>query len=296
MDIPSTATPTLGFGRDGVSRERIIPQANHGPQGTPRGDGSGTMRSQGIVINDMARQRHVSSMSTIISVVERTDKGQVPRSPLRHVEPSNTLMVRGSSRVVSLSAQPGSANIHATATAAGERREDRRVAKVGRKEESKDETPRAADEEDESLNLKKKRTRHEEELEAKSKLWGYGKTFSGSGPGRMIADAVHDCTVVHDCTDYNCAIVNGDAGTTAPHGVIMPTPDVLHMRIEDPAQREPALRRARRAENVAMRVIHEWIFRSPSRSDGFARAESYVVVDYPTDLAKQFGRAWSGRG
>ncbi|GBG89872.1 hypothetical protein CBR_g49720 [Chara braunii] len=152
--------------------------------------------------------------------------------------------------------------------------------KEGRKEERRDETPRANDEDNESLNLSKKRTREEEELEAKSKLWVDEKKFWGSGPGRMIADAVHDCA------DYYCAIVNGDAGTTAPHGVIMPPPDVPRVRIEDHAKQEPALRRARQTENVAMHVIHGWIFRSSSRFDGFARADSYVAVDYPTDLAK----------
>ncbi|GBG74537.1 hypothetical protein CBR_g18947 [Chara braunii] len=161
-----------------------------------------------------------------------------------------------------------------------ERREYWRVEEAGRKEERRDEIPRADCEDDDSLNLRKKRTRQEEELEAKSKLWVDEKTFWGSGPGCMIADAVHDCA------NYYCAIVNGDAGATAPHGVIMPGPDVLHVRIVDLAPREPTLRRARRTENVAMRVIHGWIFRSSSRSDGFARAKSYVAVDYPTDMVK----------
>ncbi|GBG76185.1 hypothetical protein CBR_g21934 [Chara braunii] len=216
MDVPSTATPTPGFGRDGVSRERMIALANLGLLGTPRGGGSGTVRSQGIVINDTTPQRPVSSTSTIVSIVERTDKGQVPVSPLRHVDPSNTLMpgqTGGSSRVIASSAQAGSPSVHATATTAGERREDRRVEEAGRKEERRDKIPRP------------------------------------------------------DC-------------------VIMPGPDVPRVRIEDPAQRESALRRARRTENVAMRIIHGWIFRSSSRSDGFTRTESYVAVDYPTNLVK----------
>ncbi|GBG64803.1 hypothetical protein CBR_g46759 [Chara braunii] len=229
MDVPSTVMPTLGFGRDGVSRERMISLTNLGLLGTSRGGGSGTVSSQGIVINDTTPQRPVSSTSRIVSVVERTDKGQAPVSPLRDVDLSNTLMAGGSSRVVAPSAQVGSPNVHATATAAGEMREDRRVEVAGRKEE-RDEIPRPDCEDDESLNLRKKHTRQEEELEAKSKLWVDGKTFWGSGPGCMIAD------VVHDCSDYYCAIVNGDAGATAPHGVIMPGPDVPRVRIEDPAQ------------------------------------------------------------
>ncbi|GBG90699.1 hypothetical protein CBR_g51208 [Chara braunii] len=239
MDIPSTATPTFGFGRDGVSRERMIALAKLGLLGTPRCGRSETVRSQGIVNNDTAPQRPASLTSTIVSVVERTDKGQVSRSPLRHVEPSNTLMAGGLSRVVAPSAQVGSDSIHATATVVGERREDGRVEEAGRKEERRDETPRADDEDGEFLNLRKKRTCQEEELVAKSKLYVDGKAFWGRGPGRMIVDAVHNCV------DYNCAIENGDAGAAAPHGVIMPPPGVPRVRIEDPAQREQALRRAR---------------------------------------------------
>ncbi|GBG70715.1 hypothetical protein CBR_g8014 [Chara braunii] len=159
MDVPSTATPTLRFGRDGVSRERMIALANLGLLGTPRGNRSGTVRSQGIVTNDTIPQRPVRSTSTIVSVVERTAKGQVSVSPLCHVDPSNTLMAGGSSRVVAPSAQAGSPSVHATATAAGERREDRRAEEVGRKEERRDEILRPDCEDDDSQNLRKKRTR-----------------------------------------------------------------------------------------------------------------------------------------
>ncbi|GBG92649.1 hypothetical protein CBR_g56614 [Chara braunii] len=187
MDIPSTATPTLGFGSDSVSSERMIALANIGlPEnpGTPRGGGSGTVRSQGIVIKDTAPQRPVCSTSTIVSIVKHMDKGQVAGSPLHHVDPSNTLMVGGSSRVIAPFAQSGTASIHATATVEGKRREDRRVEEEGRKEERRDDTPRADDEEDESLNLRKKRTRQEEELEAKSKLWVDGRR---SGEADLVA-------------------------------------------------------------------------------------------------------------
>ncbi|GBG59142.1 hypothetical protein CBR_g32159 [Chara braunii] len=135
-------------------------------------------------------------------------------------------------------------------------------------------------EDDESSRMRKKKVRQGEELEAKSKLWTDGKTFRGSGPGRLIADAVHDCA------DYYCAIVNGDVGASSPRGLIMPPRDVPRLRIQDLVQRDATLGRARRTENVAMLVIHGWIFKSFSRSDGFAQTESYVSADYSTNLAR----------
>ncbi|GBG77160.1 hypothetical protein CBR_g23487 [Chara braunii] len=102
------------------------------------------------------------------------------------------------------------------------------------------------DEDDDSLRTKKKTTR-QEELEAKSKLWTDGKTFWGSGSGRLIADAVLDCA------DYYCAIVNGDEGATASRGLIMPPPDVPCLRIQDLVQRDAAHARSKDGHSIVVR-------------------------------------------
>ncbi|GBG92361.1 hypothetical protein CBR_g55242 [Chara braunii] len=87
----------------------------------------------------------------------------------------------------------------------------------------------------------------------------------------------------------------GDAGAELPSMLVMPPKDVPRFKIDDPAQREPALRRARNVEKVVLRAIHGWIFKSSSRSTGFARAESYVTVDFATDVARAVWQAleWS---
>ncbi|GBG65983.1 hypothetical protein CBR_g54962 [Chara braunii] len=279
MDITSKGMPVLGFGRDGISRQRILALTNLGVPTSTRGGGGGTARAQGLSSSDIPPQRAVGSASTIASVSKRGEKAPVGESPSRHVEASNPTIVAALSRDVLQSAQAASAAGHAAALGVGERREDRRVEEAGRKQERREETPRGEEEDNQPLSARKKRSR-QEELETKSKLWVDGKAFWATGPGRMIADAVHSCA------DYFCAIVNGDAGASVPQGLMMPPPEVPRVRIEDGVQREPALRRARRTENMAMRVIHGWIFRSSSRFDGFARAESYVATDYPTDLAR----------
>ncbi|GBG83479.1 hypothetical protein CBR_g37191 [Chara braunii] len=269
MDITCAGTPVLGFGRDGVSRQRMLALTNLGVLTSTRGGSGGTTRAQGVSSGDIPPQRVVGSAYTIASVSERGEKAPVGESPSRHVEASNPTIIAASPRAVLQFAQAASAAIHAAALGVGERREDRRVEEARRKHERREETPCGEEEDDQPLSARKKRSRQEEELEAKSKLWVDGNAFWATGPGRMIVDKVHSYA------DYFCAIVNGNAGACTPKGLMMPPPEVPRERIEDGAQREPALRRARRTENVAMRVIHGWIFRSSSRSDGFARAESY---------------------
>ncbi|GBG90540.1 hypothetical protein CBR_g50883 [Chara braunii] len=109
------------------------------------------------------------------------------------------------------------------------------------------------------------------------------------GPGKPLREAVGECT------DYFVAIANGDARAEPPSMLIMPPNDVPHFKIDDPAQRDPAFRRARSVERVVLRTIHGWIFKSQSRSTGFSRAESYITVDFATDLARAVWQAleWS---
>ncbi|GBG76016.1 hypothetical protein CBR_g21256 [Chara braunii] len=143
-----------------------------------------------------------------------------------------------------------SAAVHGAASTGGGRREEGTHEEAGRKEQTTYRTPVATDDDDEPIAKRKKRLRQEDDLDAKSKQWTDRKTLWGAGLGRLIADAVHSCA------DYYCAIVNGDASASAPAGLIVPTNDVPRFRSEDPAQRDPTLRRVRRTENVAMRVIH----------------------------------------
>ncbi|GBG87369.1 hypothetical protein CBR_g45428 [Chara braunii] len=107
-----------------------------------------------------------------------------------------------------------------------------------------------------------------------------GAMMTTTGPGKPLREAVGDCT------DYFVAIANGDAGAEPPSMLVMPPNDVPRFKIDDPVQREPALRRARNVEKVVLCAIHGWIFKSSSRSTGFARAKSYVTVDFAKDVAQ----------
>ncbi|GBG62124.1 hypothetical protein CBR_g29324 [Chara braunii] len=129
----------------------------------------------------------------------------------------------------------------------------------------------------------------EDDLEERSKLWIDCDAFWGQGPGKPLREAVGDCT------DYFVAIANGDAGAEPPSMLVMSPNDVPRFKIDHPAQCEPALRRVRNVEKVVLRAIYGRIFKSSSRSTSFAPAESYVTVDFATDVAQAVWQAleWS---
>ncbi|GBG69480.1 hypothetical protein CBR_g4174 [Chara braunii] len=75
-------------------------------------------------------------------------------------------------------------------------------------------------------------------LEERSRLWVDSDAFWGQGPRKPLREAIGDCA------DYFVAVANGDAGAEPPSMIIMPPNDLPRFKIDDPAQREPALRRA----------------------------------------------------
>ncbi|GBG71269.1 hypothetical protein CBR_g8690 [Chara braunii] len=146
MDITSAGTPVLGFGRDCVSRQRMLALTNLGVLTSTRGGGGGTARAQGVSSGDIPPQRAVGSASTITSVSEHGEKASVGESPSRHVEAPNPTIVAASPRAVLQSVQAARAAGHAAALGVRERREDRRVEEAGRKQERREETPHGEEE------------------------------------------------------------------------------------------------------------------------------------------------------
>ncbi|GBG58718.1 hypothetical protein CBR_g119 [Chara braunii] len=204
MDITSAGTPALGFGRDGVSRQRMLALTNLDALTSTRGGGGGTARAQGVLSGDIPPQRAVGSASTIASVSERGDKAPVGESPSCHVEASNPTIVGASPRAMLQPAQAASAAGHAAALGSGERREDRRVEDAGRKQERREESPHGEEEDDQPLSARKKRSRQEEELEAKSKLWVDGKAPEDDD---MVAH--QEATVMHLASCFHDALQVG---------------------------------------------------------------------------------------
>ncbi|GBG86764.1 hypothetical protein CBR_g42048 [Chara braunii] len=185
------------------------------------------------------------------------------------------------------SAQKGDATAIDTRTAAADHNGKRGVAE-GAAEERVDDVRRddgrrygkreGDDDDDRPLVTRLKGAAKEDGLEERSRLWVDCDSFWGQGPGKPLREAVGECA------DYFIVIANEDAGAEPPAMLILPPNDVPRFKIEDTTQREPALRRACGVEKLVLRAIHSWIFKSSSRSAGFARAESYISVDIAIDV------------
>ncbi|GBG63370.1 hypothetical protein CBR_g37728 [Chara braunii] len=150
---------------------------------------------------------------------------------------------------------------------------------VRREDGKRDGRREGNDVDDRPLANRRKRTAKEVNLEERSKLWVDCDTFWGQGPEKPLRE------VIGDCTDDFIVIANLDTRVEPPSMLIMPPNDVPRFKIDDPVQHEPALRKVRIVEKLVMCTIHNWIFKSSSRSNGFARAESYITVDYATNVA-----------
>ncbi|GBG76365.1 hypothetical protein CBR_g22112 [Chara braunii] len=140
--------------------------------------------------------------------------------------------------------------------------EEGRVDDVRRDNGRRDGKREGDDDDDRSLVTRLKGAAKEDDLEERSKLWVDCDAFWGQDPGKPLREAVGDCA------DYFVVIANRDGGVEPPSMLIMSSNDVQCFKIDDPAQREPTLCKARSVEKLVLRTIHGWIFKSSSRSTG----------------------------
>ncbi|GBG78600.1 hypothetical protein CBR_g27825 [Chara braunii] len=75
----------------------------------------------------------------------------------------------------------------------------------------------------------------------------------------------------------------------------MPKLSTTLTRIADPAQLQQVIARATAAENIALRVLHGWVFKSGNRPRGFNVAFQYALESVATDIAgvMWYGEEWS---
>ncbi|GBG82249.1 hypothetical protein CBR_g34532 [Chara braunii] len=230
-------------------------------------------RSQGIVIADIGIHRQAGgavqallnvAWGTIVTAAEGAcpDKAPVAQPQPRQAEPPQPQAAMGAPRTSSTAvategalARPTTTQFHASGSAAalgGGGGQERRCP-LPRGENKRN--AEGNDDDDEPLSNRRKTTRQDDEQEERSKLWVDCEAFWGRGPGKPLRDAV-----VY-CTDYFIAITNGDARAEPPPMFIMPPRDLSRLNIDDLAQHEPDLYRARNSERVVLRTIHGWIFK-----------------------------------
>ncbi|GBG63569.1 hypothetical protein CBR_g38635 [Chara braunii] len=127
------------------------------------------------------------------------------------------------------------------------------------------------------------------DLADRARLWVDDKAFWTTGEGRRLYN------IVHESREYFVAIASGLQTPPVPRSVVMTKSSTTLTRIADPAQLQQAIARATATENIALRVLRGWVFKSGNRPRGFNVAFQYELESVATDIARVmwYGEEWS---
>ncbi|GBG66969.1 hypothetical protein CBR_g74656 [Chara braunii] len=114
------------------------------------------------------------------------------------------------------------------------------------------------------------------------------KAFWTTGEGRRLYN------IVHDTREYFVAIASGLLPPAVPRSVVLPKSSMRVGRIVDQSQMQQAISRAAAVENVALRILHGWVFKSGNRPRGYHVAFQYSQESFATDIARAMwcGEEW----
>ncbi|GBG82976.1 hypothetical protein CBR_g36502 [Chara braunii] len=125
------------------------------------------------------------------------------------------------------------------------------------------------------------------ELIDRALLWVDHKAFWLTGEGRRLYN------IVHETKEYFVAIASGLPPLDLPRSVVVPKSSTTVARIADQSQLQQTISRAAAVENIALRILHGWVFKSGNHPRGYHLALQYSLESVATDIA-QGGTARSG--
>ncbi|GBG59122.1 hypothetical protein CBR_g32140 [Chara braunii] len=111
-------------------------------------------------------------------------------------------------------------------------------------------------------------------------LWVDDKCFSTTGEGRKLYN------IVHETKEYFVAIASGLPPPELPRSVVIPKSSMRVARIADLSQLLQAISRPAAVENIALRILHGWVFKSGNRPRGYHLAFQYSLESVATDIAR----------
>ncbi|GBG80509.1 hypothetical protein CBR_g30970 [Chara braunii] len=119
-------------------------------------------------------------------------------------------------------------------------------------------------------------------------LWVDDKCFWTMGEGRRLYN------IVHETKEYFVAIASGLPPPELPWSVVVPKSSTRVARIADQSQLQQAISRAAAVENIAQRILHDWVFKSGNRPRGYHLAFQYSLESVATDIARAmwYGEEW----
>ncbi|GBG86525.1 hypothetical protein CBR_g41588 [Chara braunii] len=127
-----------------------------------------------------------------------------------------------------------------------------------------------------------------EDLIDRALLWADDKCFWTTGEGRILYN------IVHETKEYFVAIASGLPPPKLPRSVVVPKSNTRVARIADQSQLQQAISRAAAVKNIALRILHGWVFKSGNRPRGYHLAFQYSLESVATDIARAmwYGEEW----
>ncbi|GBG60017.1 hypothetical protein CBR_g348 [Chara braunii] len=185
-------------------------------------------------------------------------------------------------QVTSVVGAVGSGNVGAVATG----REDAAVVVTAR-EEARGER-KVEREAGEAGSSRPRRSVITEDLIGRAILWVDDKAFWTTGEGRRLYN------IVHETKDYFVSIASGLPAPDVPRSVVLPKAITRVARIVYQSQLQQAISRAAAVENVALRILHRWVFKSGNRPRGYHVDFQYSLESFATDIALAiwYGEEW----
>ncbi|GBG90400.1 hypothetical protein CBR_g50648 [Chara braunii] len=107
-------------------------------------------------------------------------------------------------------------------------------------------------------------------------LWVDDKAFWTTGEGRRL----------HETRECFVAIASGLPPPAIPRSVVQPKSSTRVARITDQSQLQQAISRAVEVENIALRILHDWVFKSGNRPRGYNVAFQYSLESVATNIAR----------
>ncbi|GBG91380.1 hypothetical protein CBR_g52267 [Chara braunii] len=119
-------------------------------------------------------------------------------------------------------------------------------------------------------------------------FWVDDKAFWVTGEVRRLYN------IVHEMKEYFVAIASGLPPPDLPRSVVVPKSSTRVTRIADQSQLQQAISRAAAVENIALRILHGWVFKSGNRPRGYHLAFQYSLESVATDIARAmwYGEEW----
>ncbi|GBG82991.1 hypothetical protein CBR_g36520 [Chara braunii] len=136
-----------------------------------------------------------------------------------------------------------------------------------------------AGEDDGALVIPTRQQNTREGIEVASKLWVDGLRFWNETKGIAIV------RLIMEACGYLVVVARGVPPPVIRRSIVLPHTSIPQQKLADESELNAVKERAMKVQGIALRVIHDWVFKSASRPRGYHTAYQYALNHVATDIA-----------